>query len=309
MIEVLDISSRATIQDLGRFGLRRFGISQCGAMDKLALRAGNILLGNVENMPAIEIPLGSITLQFHQDTNFCVTGAFYDMTLDDKPVFSYWRYQAKAGQILKMQRAKIGMYGYFCVQGGLNIPQELGSCSTDIRAKLGGLEGRILQIGDQLKTNSSGENLSEIGIAPIPLKNTIYAIPSSEYHAFTRKSQYYWWKTKWTLQSNSDRMGYRFQGEALELKKPVEMLSHAIQFGSVQAPPNGQPIILMADAQTTGGYPKIASIIEADLGRLAQVRLGSSIYIEAVSLEKAEELRKKNEVYLNQIRRIVNESN
>lgn len=138
MIDVLDVQSRATIQDLGRFGLRRFGISHCGAMDKLALRAGNILLGNAENVPVIEVPLGGITLQFQQDMNFCVTGAFYEMTLDDKPVFAYWRYQARAGQILKMTRAKIGMYGYLCVQGGFVLPQALNSCSTDLRAKIGG---------------------------------------------------------------------------------------------------------------------------------------------------------------------------
>ena len=98
MIHVIDVQSRATIQDLGRFGLRRFGISHCGAMDKLALRAGNILLGNAEGAPAIEVPLGGIALQFQQDMNFCVTGAFYEMTLDDKPVFAYWRYQARAGR-------------------------------------------------------------------------------------------------------------------------------------------------------------------------------------------------------------------
>jgi len=309
MIEVLDVQSRATIQDLGRFGLRKFGISHCGAMDKLALQAGNLLIGNAPDLPAIEVPLGGITLQFQHDTNFCVTGAFYDMELDGVPVYAYWRYPVRTGQILKMYRAKIGMYGYLCVSGGIDVTPELHSCSTDIRAKIGGIEGRYLKTGDQLKTASNGVLLSPLGIAPIPLKSTIYALPSSEYHAFKRKSQYYWWRRKWTLQSNSDRMGYRFQGEVLELKKPLEMLSHAIQFGTVQVPPSGQPIILMADAQTTGGYPKIANIIDADLGSLAQVRLGSTIHFEAVTLEQAAKLRRKNEVYLNQIRRIVNETN
>ena len=309
MIHVIDVQSRATIQDLGRFGLRRFGISHCGAMDKLALRAGNILLGNAEGAPAIEVPLGGITLQFHQDMNFCITGAFYEMTLDDKPVFAYWRYQARAGQVLKMVRAKIGMYGYLCVEGGFILSQELNSCSTDLRAQIGGVEGRYLQVGDQLQTANDPILRSEIGIAPIPLKHTIHALPSSEYQAFKRKSQYYWWRSKWTLQSSSDRMGYRFQGQKLELKQPLEMLSHAIQFGSVQVPPSGQPIILMADAQTTGGYPKIANVIDADLGALAQVRLGSTIQFEAVSLQEAAKLRRKNEIYLDQIRRIVDEKN
>ncbi|WP_109077091.1 5-oxoprolinase/urea amidolyase family protein [Aggregatibacter kilianii] len=309
MIEVLDVQSRATIQDLGRFGLRQFGISHCGAMDKLALQAGNLLLGNEPHLPVVEVPLGGITFKFHQDTAFCVTGAFYDMELDGVPVYAYWRYPVRAGQVLKMHRAKIGMYGYFCVQGGFDVMPELNSCSTDIRAQIGGIEGRYLQAGDALKTRAHGILLKSLGIAPIPLKSTIYALPSSEYQAFKRKSQYAWWRKKWTLQSNSDRMGYRFQGDVLELKKPLEMLSHAIQFGSVQVPPSGQPIILMADAQTTGGYPKIANVIEADLGSLAQVRLGSTINFEAVTLEQAAKLRRKNEVYLNQIKRIVNEAN
>lgn len=170
-----------------------------------------------------------------------------------------------------------------------------------------GIEGRCLQAGDQLQTANDHILRSEIGIAPIPLRDVIRALPSSEYQAFKRKSQYYWWRNEWTLQSNSDRMGYRFQGQTLELKQPLEMLSHAIQFGSVQVPPSGQPIILMADAQTTGGYPKIANVIDADLGALAQVRLGSTIKFEAVSLQEAAKLRRKNEIYLDQIRRIVDE--
>ena len=206
-----------------------------------------------------------------------------------------------------MARAKIGMYGYLCVQGGFVLPQALNSCSTDLRAQIGGIEGRCLQAGDQLQTANDHILRSEIGIAPIPLRDVIRALPSSEYQAFKRKSQYYWWRNEWTLQSNSDRMGYRFQGQTLELKQPLEMLSHAIQFGSVQVPPSGQPIILMADAQTTGGYPKIANVIDADLGVLAQVRLGSTIKFEAVSLQEAAKLRRKNEIYLDQIGRIVDE--
>lgn len=308
MIEILTLQARATVQDLGRFGLRQFGISHCGAMDKLALQAGNLLLENAPNCAAIEIALGGMQVKFLQDTAFCVTGAFYEMHLEDKPVYAYWRYFARAGQVLTMMRAKFGMYGYLCVQGGLAVAEELHSASTDVRAQLGGVEGRYLQAGDVLATHSDGRYLGEIGIAPIPLKDRIFSLPSSEYEAFKRKSQYHWWQNKWTLQSNSDRMGYRFLGEPLELNEPLEMLSHAIQFGAVQVPPNGQPIILMADAQTTGGYPKIAHVIEADLGCLAQVRLGSTVKFEMVDLATAAKCRRQNEVYLNHIRRIVNET-
>lgn len=309
MIEIVSIQTRATIQDLGRPGYRHLGVSHCGAMDKLALQAGNLLLGNDPNAAAIEVVLNGIELRFLQDMAFCVTGAFYDMRLADREIYAYCRYYGKKGQTLTLSRAKIGMYAYLCVKGGFNVPMELGSASTDIRASIGGLEGRYLQAGDKLSTHSDGRYSSEIAIAPIPLKHHLYAVPSSEYAAFKRKSQYYWWQTKWTLQSNSDRMGYRFQGEPLELIKPLEMLSHAIQFGTVQVPPSGQPIILMADAQTTGGYPKIASVIDADLGQLAQVRLGSRVTFEMVDLAQAAKCRRQNDVYLNHIRRIVNEKN
>lgn len=305
MIEILSLQARASVQDLGRFGYRHLGVSHSGAMDKLALQAGNLLLGNAPNCAAIEVALNGMQVKFLQNMAFCVTGAFYDMNLDDVPVYAYCRYYAKAGQILTMHRAKIGMYGYLCLQGGIDVPLELGSTSTDARANLGGVEGRYLQAGDCLRTYSDGRKLSELAVAPIPLKEKIYAVPSSEYEHFKRKSQYHWWQNKWTLQSNSDRMGYRFQGKPLEFVKPLEMLSHAIQFGSVQVPPNGQPIILMADAQTTGGYPKIASVIDADLGRLAQIRLGSNVQFEMVSLAQAAKYRRQNEVYLNHIRRIV----
>ena len=110
-------------QDLGRFGLRRFGISHCGAMDKLALRVGNILLGNAEGSPAIEVPLGGLTLQFQQDMNFCVTGAFYEMTLDDKPIFAYWRYQARAGQVLKWYVPKLGCMAIYVFKVVLSYPK------------------------------------------------------------------------------------------------------------------------------------------------------------------------------------------
>lgn len=308
MMHIISVQAQAMIQDLGRFGLRHFGIGQCGAMDRLALRAGNLLLGNDENTPVIEIPLGGLTVYFEQDTTFCLTGALYEAYLDEIPVYSYWRYPVKSGQILRLVRAKVGMYVYLCVQGGFSVPLELGSASTDVRTRIGGLEGRTLQVGDCLAVNYSGNILSHIGIAPIPFTNEIYALPSSEYQAFSRQAQYDFWYSSWYLQSNSDRMGYRLKGAELKLIQPLEMLSHGIQFGSVQVPPSGQPIVLMADAQTTGGYPKIASVIEAYLGRFAQIRFGGKLRFKQVNFEQAEKLRLKNEIYLNQVRWIFDET-
>ncbi|OOH92361.1 hypothetical protein BMT54_00200 [Pasteurellaceae bacterium 15-036681] len=305
MIKILKLQALATLQDLGRYGYRRLGIGHCGAMDKLALQAGNLLLENAEDDCAIEVALGGITVRFEQDSSFCITGALYEAYLDGESVYSYWRYSVKKGQILQLVKATYGMYGYLCVQGGIQVKPELASRSTDLKAQFGGLNGRALQEGDELPFRDKTKMLSHLGIAPIPFSDTIRALPSSEYQAFSRKSQYYWWQNRWHLQSNSNRMGYRFKGDTLELIKPLEMLSHGVQFGTIQVPPSGQPIVLMADSQTTGGYPKIASVIQADLGKLAQVRLGSQIKFECVTPEQAVKLQQKNTAYLNQIRRIV----
>ncbi|MDG2915420.1 biotin-dependent carboxyltransferase family protein [Bisgaard Taxon 10/6] len=308
MMKILDIQALASVQDLGRSGWRELGIGQAGAMDPLALKAGNLLVRNEENAAAVEVILGGMTVQFDYDTPFCITGAFYEAYLDGEPIYSYWRYTAKAGQILTLVRAKIGMYGYLCICGGFQVPHELGSASTDNRTGLGGIEGRYLRQGDAVPTLTRHNTLSTIGVAPIAWRNTIYAVPSSEYDAFTAESQRLWWQRTWILQGSSDRMGYRFKGESLQLKAPLEMLSHAIQFGTVQVPPNGQPIILMADAQTTGGYPKIATVVSADLGRLAQVRFGGEIKFYLADMQTVEKLHKENDIYLNHIRRIAYEA-
>lgn len=309
MIYVVNISAFAHIQDLGRYGLRRFGIGHAGAMDPLALQAGNLLLKNAENAAALEIAMGGLTLTFDCDTPFCLTGAMFDAELDGEPVYSYWRYTAKARQTLTIKRATMGNYGYLCVAGGFLVPKVLNSCSTDLKAAFGGFEGRLIKAGDHLPTARNAETLSTLGIEPIAFTNRIYATASSEYEEFRPESQQQFWQQGWVLQSNSSRMGYRLAGsQKLSLNQPLEMLSYAAPAGTVQVPPDGQPIVLMADAQTTGGYPKIACVIQADLGRIAQNPFGRTIYFEQVSREQAVEFHQKNANYLNQIRRVVNET-
>lgn len=309
MIYVQQLSAFAHIQDLGRFGLRRFGIGHAGAMDKLALQAGNLLLQNTEDAPALEIALGGFTLTFDCDTPFCFTGALVEAELDGMPVFPYWRYTAKARQTLVLKRFITGNYSYLCVAGGFLVPKVLNAFSTDLKAGFGGLDGRLLKVGDVLLTQRRDTWLAPLGIEPIPFTNRIYAMPSSEYDAFSTDSQQRFWQQGWILQPNSNRMGYRLKGlQNLTLSHPLEMLSYAAPEGTVQVPPDGQPIVLMADTQTTGGYPKIACIAYADLGRLAQNSFGSTLYFEPVSREQALALHQKNIHYLNAIRRLTNET-
>lgn len=307
MMHILSVNAPAHIQDLGRFGQRRFGIGHAGAMDTLALQAGNLLLGNEAGAAAVEISLGGMSVRFDRDTPFCISGAFYEAELDGTPVYSYWRHNAKAGQTLHLKRAVYGMHGYLCVAGGIDVAPVLGSRSTDFKAGFGGLGGRVLQTGDCLALGDGASFLPEIGIAPPVAPAAIRLLPSSEHHAFGTDAQQLLVRQNWTLQSDSNRMGYRFKGNAPLDTPSVEMLSHAVCAGTVQVPPNGLPIILMADAQTTGGYPKIACVAAADLGHLAQIRFGSSVRFCWSDAAEAARLRRKNQAYLNQIKRICDE--
>lgn len=308
MIHIEEVAALAHIQDLGRYGRRRFGIGHAGAMDAQALQAGNLIVGNEAGAAAVEVVLGGLRVRFERDTPFCITGAAYEAELDGEPVYSYWRYTAEAGQVLHLHRAVHGMYGYLCVAGGVDVPEVLGSRSTDLKAAFGGYEGRALRSDDVLPQGRGADYLSHLGIAPPAWRGVIHALPSSEYQAFGRKAHSLLWQNPWALQSDSNRMGYRFSGQALELEAPLEMLSHAVTAGTIQVPPSGQPIVLMADCQTTGGYPKIACVAAADLGHLAQLRFGGSIRFRMTDAAGAAKLMRQNQAYLNQIKRIADEN-
>lgn len=325
-LQIQAINGLASVQDLGRFGQRGRGIGINGAMDAWALRAGNALLGNDNNAAAIELTLGGMTLTFSQDTVFCLTGALFEAylssTADDKQrVPNGWRIQARAGDTLTLVRAVQGMHGYLCVQGGIDVASVLGSASTNSKAGFGGYHGRMLQAGDRVPivaANHTNRTASQpIGIAPFvptfcqalqqvaaehPDTPLIRVLKNSEFDAFSPTAQQNFVTTPWKLTSSSNRMGYRLEGVALTLNAPLQMNSHGVDIGMIQVPPQGQPIVLMADTQTTGGYPKIASIIEADIGRFAQLRFGQACRFAYVDVEQAIAARAAYEHYLKQIR-------
>lgn len=317
-MKILAINGMASLQDLGRFGHRTHGIGVNGAMDGWALQAGNALLKNPPNTAAIELTLGSLTVEFDQPTTFCLMGAMYEATLDGTPVANGWRVQAKTGQVLTLARAVSGMHLYLCVQGGFDISPILHSTSTNIKAAFGGYQGRFLQAGDNLPSHQ-GELLPAIGITPIPdflssfvkdinsKTHYIRILPNSEYDAFTPDSQNVFTSQPWKLLSSSNRMGYRLQGDKLELNEPLQMNSHGVDVGMIQVPPQGQPIVLMADTQTTGGYPKITTVIKADIGKMAQIRFGQSCQFVLVTLEQALHAYADRLRYLKRIETYANE--
>ena len=276
-IEILRPGILTSVQDFGRTGMRHLGVAQSGALDKRALSIANRLLNNPIDAAGLEITIGPVVLRFTQDTWFALAGADFSATLEQKKLSRGWRYLAKAGQQLSLFGPAFGQRAYIAFAGGIDVPVVLGARATDMQAQFGGFHGRALQTGDCLPLGAS-KNLSlksrEIGFKHGLWTPEIRAIPGPEYDFFDAASQKSFWEHAWRISSQSNRMGFRLLGQSLQRIDQRELPSHAVMPGVVQVPPNGQAIILMADAQTTGGYPKIATIIEADLWKLAQATPG-----------------------------------
>lgn len=242
MIEILSTSALATVQDLGREGALRWGVGTSGAMDPLALAAGNILLGNDEAAAAIEVPVFPFRVRFDADAAFAVTGADVDMRLDDRPLLPWTAVQAHAGQVLQLGLPRRGgawpaSRAYLCLAGGVDVPAVLGSRSTQLRGAIGGLEGRALRQGDTLQAGTvEATCLEGLGLVPpaltLPLQidglPAVRVLPAAEYTHYTDASRTAFWAEPWKITAQSDRYGYRLDGRPLEAMAAIEMRSHGI---------------------------------------------------------------------------------
>ncbi|MFI8415403.1 5-oxoprolinase subunit PxpC [Serratia sp. NPDC078593] len=303
MLNILRAGIYTTVQDLGRNGFRQLGVSQGGALDVPALKIANLLVGNTPEAAGLEITLGQFSAEFTQAGWIALTGAGCDAQLDGKPLWTGWRYPVKSGQQLVLNLPKHGMRSYLAIAGGIAVPEILHSRSTDLKAGFGGLQGRQIKDGDSLPLGRNATSPTQIaGVKQLLFNNRIRALPGPEYDEFSPESQDNFWRSAWQLSPQSNRMGYRLQGN-LPLVRTTdrEMLSHGLLPGVVQVPPNGQPIVLMADAQTTGGYPRIACVIEADLYHLAQIRLGEPIHFVACTVAQAQRAKAEQDRFIQQI--------
>lgn len=284
MIEVMKPGVYTTIQDQGRYGYQASGIVVSGVMDKRSYELGNIILQQ-QNAPAFEFVMTGPTLKFHQSAVITITGATFQPTIDGQQIPMWRPVQVLAGSILAIGSAKRGMYGYLFVKG-LDIPQTLGSTSTYEKANL----GKRLQKGDTFHGIPSSVKKVKWSLKPISLNKrvTIRVVKGTEYDLFNEASLKQFFNTPYIVTTEANRMGYRLQGVPLQQKVQHELLSSAVTYGTIQVPPNGQPIVLMADRQTTGGYAKIAQVISTDLSTLAQCIPGTSILFKLVSLEEAQ---------------------
>ena len=302
MLKIIRAGMHMSIQDAGRFGYRQLGVSRCGALDTPALKIANLLVGNAPDSAALEITLGHCVVEFTSDGWFALTGAGSHAELDGHAVWTGWRLPVKAGQQLRLKVPERGMRSYLAVAGGLDVPEILGSYSTDLKGQIGGIEGRLLKDGDEIPLLPATRRFRESrGVKQLLWGNRIRALAGPEYQEFTHTSQDAFWRLPWQLSPQSNRMGYRMQGQRLERTTDRELLSHGLLPGVVQVPHNGQPIVLMNDAQTTGGYPRIACVIEADMFNLAQLRLGEPVHFVQCTLEEALKARREQQIYLEQL--------
>lgn len=294
MIEILTSGALNTVQDLGRPGYLSIGVSTGGAMDRLALSIGNCLLGNPANSAGLEIAFFPFRLKLHADCRLAITGADCDARLDQRAIAPGWACNAKASQVLSLLPPKRGARCYLTFSGGLDVPPVLDSCSTDLKTGFGGLQGRGLLRGDRLAVAApAAARRAEFGtaltmaFAERGAEVEVRVLPGAELEEFDESSRQAFFSQPWVVTQDANRMGMRLQGEPLRLAQPREMLSHGILPGTVQVPPSGQPIIQLADANTCGGYPKIAHVIDADLWRLAQVPAGTPLRFVPVDQEQA----------------------
>ncbi|CAK9884459.1 MAG: putative protein YbgK [Candidatus Erwinia impunctatus] len=279
MLTIIRAGMSTTLQDAGRAGWRQFGIGPGGALDKSAMQTANLLVGNQPDDAVLEITFGQFCAEFGRDGWIALTGACCDADIDGVTVWTGWRTAVKKGQRLTMKMPRRGMRSYLAVAGGFDVEPVLGSCSTDTNARFGGINGQKLVDGESIALLPATRLFTRpLGVRQQLFGNRIRALPGPEYHEFSYESQQAFWRTAWQLNQQSNRMGYRLQGRALVRTATRDMLSHGLLPGVVQVPPAGQPIVLMADAQTTGGYPRIACVIEADLHHLAQIRLGDAVH-------------------------------
>ncbi len=303
-----------TIQDLGRNGFRRLGVNPNGAMDRTALRLTNILLDNDENEAALEIHFPAPQISFEKDALISLGGADFGARIDNQPIENWQTFWIKKGQTLSFQRRIWGHRLYLSVKGGLHIKAWLGSQSTNLKAQIGGFEGRNLEKNDRIFFKVKIQNSKvkkNLKISPFFLpdyqsSHPIRLIEGAEFNLLTPFSSENFIRQSFTLSRNSDRMGFRLTGNPLYLLHEKELVSSAVSFGTIQLLPDGQMIILMADHQTTGGYPRIANVIAQDLPILAQLGTNDKLKFEVISLQAAEDLALKFERELSFLKTGIN---
>lgn len=313
MIRVVTGGLQTTVQDLGRPAHQHQGIPGGGAMDRMAMRVGNLLVGNEPNAATLEATLIGPTLTFTDEAVVALAGADLEASVGATSIPAWHPVLLPAGATLRFGRAVRGCRTYIAIAGGIDVPLVFSSRSTYLRADFGGLDGRALRAGDQLSLGPRSELSGRIAASLRPSDDAAKAtvarwsagvslragysddavvrvIRGAHTDLLNKTSLEAFVGSRFRVSASSDRMGYRLDGETLSLRATTELLSEGVAFGTVQLPPGGAPIVLMADRQTTGGYPRIAEVASVDLGLVAQLKPGDHLRFRFISLDEAQEL-------------------
>lgn len=312
-----------TVQDTGRYGHQRDGVTVGGAMDVMALRVANLLVGNPEGAAALELTLMGPTLEFTHGRLIAICGGRMSPVIAGKPVPEGRPVLVRAGAILSFGQNTLGAHACIAIAGGIDVPVVLGSRGTHLRARFGGLNGRTLAAGDTIPVGPASEasvriagvlaaspevfvptewSVSAAALPRYTANPTIRVTRGTHFGRFDESSRNAFCSRPFRVTPQSDRMGYRLDGPRLALEAPLEPISEPVCAGTVQVPPEGQPIVLMADRQTTGGYPRIAQVITVDLPLIAQTKAGETLTFSEVSLDEAQRLYAEREKTIAEVR-------
>ncbi len=288
-IRILNAGPMMTVQDGGRRGFLRFGVSGSGPMDRDAFEAANALVGNAPDAAGVEFALIGGRLSLADECLIAVTGGDVPVALNGKPISPWSSWRASAGSELEIGAMRSGVWGYIAVSGGVTCPLVMGSRSTHLRSGVGGLDGRVLRTGDVLPLGSDTGAEPKKLVKPIRLRGgPISLVPGPQDDYFDADAFSCLFGREFQVSQQRDRMAMMLDGPEIHAAGGHDIVSDGTLMGSIQVPPSGRLIVLMADRQTTGGFPKIATVASADLGRLVQTPSGKVVRFRAATVEQAE---------------------
>lgn len=308
-----------TVQDLGRPGFRRFGVSLGGALDPLGLRLANLLIGNDENAAGLEVTLGGLHVRFHDERVVAWCGGNFTARIGSRMFAAGHAAFAGADEELVIEPPQLGCRAWVAMSGGIDVQPVLGSRSTDLRAGFGGAHGRTLRDADEVPLGQSSSRnrllLRKLGdqkiatwtpphqwTSPASSEPVLRFVVGADWVRFAESTREAFQRASFTVSPDSDRMGARLNGPLLERVDAGDLLSEAVAPGTVQVLPSGHPVLLLGDCQTIGGYPKIGHVITVDLPVATQLRPGDLVSFRQISLSHAHQLLVTRERELEQFR-------
>ena len=315
MIEVLQSGPANSVQDAGRHGLLHLGISRGGAMDRLSHDLANAMLGNPADAATIEVASYPLRIRFQTGGSIALAGADCAAELDGGVLPPFWASPVRKGTILRLGPPRKGMRAYLALAGGVAVDPVMGSRSTDLKAGFGGLAGRALAAGDIVGAGGGGAELPPGGAGMAAdsdilgfwrtdtSRAEVAVIPAAEYGEFSPAACRLFFDQPWTVSRDANRQGYRLDGPRLDRPAGRELLSHGLLPGVVQVPAGGQPIVQLADANTCGGYPKLAVVIGPDLWKFAQLKPGAELRFVQTTVSQALAAHQAQKALIASVRR------